>query len=318
MITNEDFHVGLGLPRSGKTLSQIENELLPEILAGMTVYSNTWINLELENNITYHEFEEIKHVRNCIVHMDEICHVFDPRDWQNESKEVRDFWQLHGHRHVGLITNTQHISLVPKSALIEVSRYFMCEKLWNSDMIKNIFPNFPWVVVQETELSLQEIKALDSGFIAKNYSEDDDDDDMKFSSEDSKSYWFNKTKLMHRELNDLKKELIHWYCPICKQRQGELIPKNESEKYADFNEKKGWTQLLLKNELVPKCPKHKNINLEIKESGIYDSYYEFEVIEKEVEFRPFYKAIKEVPFRGRLSERQLELKNKLEKSFETN
>jgi len=309
MITNEDFHLGLGLPRSGKTLSQIEI-LLDEILNDIEVYSNTWINLDLPTVHLYSEFEEIAHLRNCVVHIDEICHILDPRDWASESKDVRDFFQLHGHRHVGLITNTQHISLVPKSALIEVSRYFMCEKLWNSELTRRLFPNFPWIVVNETEMTLQEIKAEENGYTFKN-NFDDEDDEWTMESGSDKTIWFNKNEIMHRELNDLKKELVHWYCPKCKQRQGQVIKKEDSELYAEFDRKKGIKVKKIDDILIPSCPKHK-CKLEIKESGIYDSYYEFERIEKEIVFRPYYKAVKEMPYKGRLSAAQLELKNKLE------
>lgn len=314
MLTNEDFHLGLGLPRSGKTLTQIENFVLPELLNDIVVYSNTWINLDLPNCKLYTEFEEVERVRNCIVHMDEICQVLDPRDWANESRGVRAFFQLHGHRHVGLITNTQHISLVPKSALIEVSRFFMCEKIWNTGLINSLFPNFPWIVVEETELTLTEIKAEEKGYTIKNY---EDDDDLEFGGGEANNIWFKKDKLMHRELNDIKKELIHWYCPTCKQRQGPLVGKNDSAAFADFDKRKGWKQREdLKLEQIPRCPKHTEQNLEIKESGIYDTYFEFEVIEKEIEFKPFYKTVRQVPYRGKLSDRQAEMKRNLEDSFE--
>jgi len=56
MLTPEDFHLGLGLPGAGKSISQGENEVLPALLSGEEVYSNTWINLELENNHYYCEF----------------------------------------------------------------------------------------------------------------------------------------------------------------------------------------------------------------------------------------------------------------------
>jgi len=45
---------------------------------------------------------------------------------------------------------------------------------------------------------------------------------------------------------------------------------------------------------------------------MYDTDYEFKTQEKSIIFRPFVKQLKEVPFRGRLSEEATKLKQELE------
>lgn len=163
-INGEVCEVSLGLPGQGKTLSQTENIVIPSLLDGIDVYVNYWINCNLENYHYFRDFEEIKDVRNCIVVFDELCHVLDPRHWDAGVSGQR-FFQLHRHRHVDIIGNTQHVSLIAKTALIEVSRFVMCEKILNGSFINLFFPKFPWLVIKELEMTLKEIKLEDSNYV---------------------------------------------------------------------------------------------------------------------------------------------------------
>lgn len=74
--------IRLGLPGSGKTLSQIEEDILNCLLDGEEVWSNTWINY-IGPNLHYYrneDFEELAPtLRNCVIVMDEIQRVLEPR-----------------------------------------------------------------------------------------------------------------------------------------------------------------------------------------------------------------------------------------------
>jgi len=304
-ISGEIFEMRLGLPGSGKTLSQTELIVLPALLDGLEVYVNYWINCNLENYHYFNQFEEIQNVRNCLVVFDEMCKILDPRDWEKEGSVVRDFFQLHRHRHIDIYGNTQHISFIAKTALAEVDRFYMCDKMWNGDLFRALFPKFP-IVIQETQMTLKEIKLEEAGYIVR------EEDVEEFAVGNSKNYWFRQSKLMHKELDPIKQEFVHWHCSKCNQRQLEQIPANKTEEIAEST-KKGW--ILRPDVEVPTCPKHKNHFLQLVPSTMYDTDYEFITIEKEVYFKPFTKALKEVPFRGRLSPEQVELQQKLEEWY---
>ena len=164
-VQSDKFEMRLGLPGSGKTLTQTELIVLPALLEGLDVYVNYWINCNLENYHYFADFDEIKNVRNCLVVFDEMCKVLDPRDWEKEGSVVRDFFQLHRHRHIEIYGNTQHISFVAKTALAEVSQFFMCDKEFDG-FISDVIPFFP-VVIRETPMSLKEIKLEEAGYIMR-------------------------------------------------------------------------------------------------------------------------------------------------------
>lgn len=298
----------LGLPRSGKTLNMTEHCILPHLISGVDVWSNYWINWNLPNIHFWNDKEELYPLRNCVVAMDEIGRVADPREYASEDGNWRAFWQMHGHNHVDLVFNTQHISLVAKSCLIVVDKFYMCEKGWNGAVIKNLWPNFPWVVVHTDQLSLNDVKLLDVPIIGDN----DETIQMKNISEDTD--WFNKKKLLHRELNDFKSEFVHWRCPQCQSRQGASIPKDQTEEICYFDKKLD-RYVLFEDVIAPKCPKHRDQFLDLTESAMYDTDYKLEIIESDVVFKPYVKTLKEVPFRGSLSDSQLLTKKSLERKF---
>jgi len=303
-VQSDKFEMRLGLPGSGKTLTQTELIVLPALLEGLDVYVNYWVNCNLENYHYFSDFDEIKNVRNCLVVFDEMCKVLDPRDWEKEGSVVRDFFQLHRHRHIEIYGNTQHISFVAKTALAEVSQFFMCDREFDG-FLSSVIPFFP-VVIRETPMSLKEIKLEEAGYIMR------DDDVEEFSVGKSQSYWFRQKKLQHHELDNIKQELIHWHCSKCNQRHLNQIPANQTEVIAQKT-RRGW--VVRPDVEIPNCPKHKNHPLEIKESAIYDTDYEFITVEKDVYFKPFTKALKEVPYRGRLTDTQLEYQKNLEQRY---
>jgi len=150
MIQSDKFEMRLGLPGGGKTLTQNELIVLPALASGIEVYVSYWVNTNQPNYHYFSDFEEVQGVRNCVVVFDEMCHILDPRNWDKEGGSVRDFFQLHRHRHVEIYGNTQHISFIAKTALVEITKYIMCDKGFNSDIFRFLFPSFPWIVVNST------------------------------------------------------------------------------------------------------------------------------------------------------------------------
>lgn len=302
-ISGEIFDIRLGLPGKGKTLSLTEDVVIPALKSGLDVYCNYWINWNKPNLHLYNDIEEILNVRNCVVVMDEIGKLLDPRNWESENGNIRAFYQLHRHRHVDIRGSTQHISLIAKTALIEVDEFIMCDKIMDGWLLKALWRNFPWIVIIEERMSLKEVKSLDSEFIIKDTGEN-------FVALDREWKFYNKKKLLHKELDENKEELIHLYCNKCAQRQGEQIKKEDTEKWAKKNKKGFWEPL---NRDYGYCPKHKKEKLIIRESGMYDTDYEFPIKEKDVIFKAYTKGIKEIPFKGILSSNQLKIKERLEK-----
>jgi len=175
----------------------------------------------------------------------------------------------------------------------------MCSKSFDFDW-------WPWLVIHEQEMTLKEVKQEDSDFVQ--YNEYSDFESVGMMS----TKWIRKKDLFHYEFNEHKEELLYHYCPLCCQRQEPKILKGDSEVYATYKNKKRLK--LLPNSDRPKfyCPKHKEQELQIFESGMYDTDYEINLPEKQVVFKPYYKALKEVPFRGSLSQSQMTAKRILE------
>lgn len=312
-LDGDIFTIRLGLPGEGKTLAQTEQDVLPLLTAGLEVYCNYWINWEGPNFHLFTDMEEIIYLRNCVVVIDEIATLMDPRDYSSESKALRIFFQQHRHRAVDIVANTQHLSLIPKTALIEVKTFLHCTKSWSGWLLKSFFPGFPWIVVREEELTPVDLKKMENGSyrVQDENGDDEDEDFTEYSVKNSETFWFNKKALYHRELNDFKIELVHRFCPKCKARQGEQILKDKTYDFAIFDIRKD-KYVLLEGVDLGFCPKHKTQPLEIRESGLYDTRYEVVPNVPEVVFRPFFKTLKEAPYRGVLTEEQLSQKRQLE------
>jgi len=196
IINGEVFDVRLGIPGSGKTILQNEFSAIPALLENLNVYSNYWINWKHDNLKIYSDLEDIVHIRNAVLLIDEIARVSDPRHWESESANVRAFFQLHRHYHVDIHSNTQHISLVPKTALIEVDRFLYVDKAFNGWLTKLLFPNFPFLVFTEEQMTLKEIKHLDSDFIIQSF----DDTEFNFDIGSKDMHFFKKQKTKKTKL----------------------------------------------------------------------------------------------------------------------
>lgn len=269
MVNGEIFEIRIGLVGSGKTLTQTELVVLPYLKEGIDVYCNYWINWAgiwtVDDDFpqghfvqNFHYFEDINdvlHVRNCVVVFDEIQQVLDPRAYDKESLEVRRFFQQHRKHHVDIYGTTQHISLIAKSALIIIDRFIMCEKKYSTGIFSGI--NLPFISITETDMTLSEIRQLDSTYTFSSFS-DDDDSDISFSVVDSHTYTFFKRRLLHFDLDKNKREFFHYYCPLC------AFTVHDLDMSLSFDEL---------SSLAPFCDRHKTQKLAVRDSSMYDTNY---------------------------------------------
>jgi len=320
MIEGTRCIIRLGKPGCGKSLDQTEQDVLPMLKAGVDVYCCYWINwtgIEEEDGTirqnfhyfppTRRGFDSIKDKRNCVVVFDELAQIFDPRDWSEEGSEVRRWFQLHRHFHVDIIANTQDVSLVAKSVGIVADEWQLIENIGDGWLMRYILAwlNRPRIRIKKEYLTWQQLKKMANGW--------ESGEDVAIDGE-----WqhvnYRIDKLIHRELEEQKEELIHTYCDKCMSRQGERIGKKQTESMAVFSlEKKEW-------ELKEKryCPKHKDNELIIKESGLYDTDYTPETDEIEVEFKAFVpspKGYRMIEEKGLLSDAQNQYKQEMTEKY---
>jgi len=271
MIEGARCEIRLGLPGCGKSLDQTENPVLDHLLNGEQVYCCYWLNWNQPN---YHyftpgDFEAIKNLRNCVVVFDELAQSFEPRDWENESKDVRRFFQLHRHHHVDIYANTQDLSLVAKTIGIVADEWVLCDRIERGWLRKGFLKLFgiEEISISKEYLNLQQLKKIANGW--------EIGEDVALDIE-TRVVNYKKEKLKHIELDEYKIELIHWHCDQCGGRQGEIILRGKTDNIATYNEKlKEWVSK------EPKyCPKHPGELLKIKETGLYDTDYEPEQIER--------------------------------------
>jgi len=295
--------IRLGLPGSGKTLDQTEQDVLPHLLSGEEVWCSYWLNWSLPNYHYFTEFEEVEHLRNAVVVFDEIGQILPARAWENEGLRVQLFFQLHRHRHIDIIANTQDVSLVSKTVGIVANSWIFCQNVnsWFWDFVRTIFFFRHKVDILKSDVSYQGLKKMANGWELEQVLETDEQARRKSYSIES---------LTHEELNPYKIEVVHKYCSLCAMRQGSQILSGDTLRVCDYNEKKKTYTLK-----VPEfCQKHKNTLLTIRLSGLYDTDYEPPIIDKPVKFVPMipspagYTSIK---YSGRLSEAQLEAKKAL-------
>jgi len=300
MIEGSIFSIRLGLPGSGKSLGLVEEDLLPHLLGGEEVWCNFWINWKgiwtiddehpegyWRQNLhffTSDEFEDLAPtLRNCVLIMDEIGQVMEPRAWEQESGNIRRFFQLHRHHHVDIYGTTQDLSLVAKSAWIVVDEWILCHKT-NKTIFGKVFDKILGRVtfrVGYQDVTYQELKKMAAGWENAEESESG-------IGVGGRIRWkrYDIIKLEHEELNDNKLELEHWKCEKCNGRQEDL-------------EKDGY------------CPKHRKEKLIKIKSGIYDSDYDLPIKEKDISFVAMIDCPagwRKIPYKGALTKEQIEKK----------
>lgn len=310
--TGEVFDMYLGLPGAGKSLVINETVVLPALLSGEQVFSTYWVNWNKSNFSVFKEVDEADTFRNCLCVFDELGDVMNPREWEKETSSSRRFFMLHRHRYVDIVGNTQHISLIAKSARIQVDRFFMCEKSGLTRFFGFFGGLFPYLVINLHHMTLSDIQLLDMA----NYRDSDYVDEKPFKSLSVETVYFNIKRLYHPELDQFKQEYVHYYCPLCCHRQGIPIPKDETGAFA-FRHKSGlWLQRPDTEGKVGFCEKHTGQFLEIRPTAMYDSHYEPDVADVKISFVPMTEISvkKRIPYRGSLSSLDSDLLRRLNNS----
>lgn len=289
MIEGSIFSIRLGLPGSGKSLGNCEEDLLPHLLAGEEVWTNYWVNYKGPNLhfFTADEFDELAPtLRNCVLVMDEIGQVMEARAWEQESGNIRRFFQLHRHHHVDIYGTTQDVSLVAKSAWIVVDEWILCHKIERTwwDNFVDWLRNSKSFRVGYQDVTYQELKKMAAGW------ENSMDSEFGGVGGDIRIKRYDINKLLHTELDDVKSELEHYRCNKCcgRQEKGEF------------------------------CPKHKEELLEIVKSGMYDTDYDIPIKEKEVRFvakTPSPAGYMWIDAKFPLSDNQINQKQKLKENW---
>jgi len=271
----------LGLPGAGKTLSVVENELIPRYLLGQLVRSNTFINLKGIKYFT--EAEELKEFKNCVCFVDEIGQFIDPYAWKDMSYEVRRWFSNHRKFHVDILSTTQDISQICKPARILISDYVFTQNDSNTFLSDLLGFRSKTLCFIQKHLSYQDLSRLSRGLGASGAdSEVEADSDLESYSESisfnevdlpkeikPEKVYYNTSKLIHHELDDFKIELVHYYCPKCFGRQHVQILKADTLDVCDYNPK----TRQYKSKIDVYCPNHPAQLLELRESGIYDTDY---------------------------------------------
>jgi len=294
---------GLGLTGSGKTCDQTEQYVLPAILAGRRVAVNWWINLDYPNIKYYNDWEEIKDLKNYFIGIDEVTDIADPRSWADEAGEFRRWWRLHRKHHLDIVFNTQDISLVAKTIgiLAHTWEYYRTAE--------NPFEKlFKRVSMEYCAMTYQELKKMAAGWDLTGIIE---------AQGEFQTINYPIRRLLHHELDDHKIELIHRYCPDCDGRQGKQIKRGEEKEVCHLEGKKGKETWALNEREV--CPDH-GTDLQIRESGIYDTDQEIEIKEVKGVWRyyvPSPEGMIMVEYKGTLSENQTKERDKLNLSLKT-
>lgn len=307
------IQIRLGKTGSGKTLDQTIQEVIPRLINGEEVYSCYWLNWKGSNfhYFVADDFEAIESVRNATIVFDEVAQSFDPREWEKESSGVRRFFQLHRKRHNDIIANTQDISLVAKTIGILAHEWILIEKVeetWIDKLIERFTGKKVIVKLDKSIMSYQRLKKLAVGF-------EIGETEIERGEIAIENINYKEWDIVRPDLDEYKEELVHRYCPQCRQRQGRQIKAEDTEKECRRGEKGEDEWVLINKEY---CPKHKEQELIIRKSGMYDTDYEPERKGKEVIWKPFIespKGYRMIEWKGYLTEKQeIEKKEKMKKN----
>jgi len=289
-LEGSKFLLFIGLPGAGKTLSAVEEVVIPAYLSQIKIYSNTWINLQSINYI--YDPEDFCKLRNCLLVIDEIGQIVDPYAWKDLSWAVRSFFQNHRRYNVSIVATTQDISFIAKPARVLVSEFIFCENV--SD--KGLFSQFSSTVsIKQKTLTFNDLKKLQAGIGSKTLKENEDEemadmfsediDDLLESTEmeiDVRDVNYSKKDLAHKELDPYKLEFYHYFCPQCYSRQYQDIPRGTEFKHIYYNKKNK-----PKLKINTFCPAHPLQRLELRVSSAYDSEYLVQFPQKDIVWKPY-------------------------------
>jgi len=265
----------LGLTGSGKSLSAVENHVIPDLVRSRSVYSNTWINWKSDNLKLFTSWQDLHDVRNSLIFIDEVGDFLDPIAWKEFSKEDKNVIRYHRKRGNDLVYTAQDISDVAKTVRVKSHKYFLCEATPDSDIVKWFFKTFlgyERVCFNTLMLTFKDLKKLSLGVgsPAIDKTSDLDDDENSFSEDISdirenlayskdqpkpETLKYKISTLLHKELNDYKINFFGYWCDDCRAFK-QYIDKLDSP--------------------ALNCPSHPDLIMSIKPLAMYDTNAELE------------------------------------------
>lgn len=286
----------LGLTGAGKTLSLMEEVVIPALLRGDKVVSNFWINWAGDNLSYFNDIEELKEVRNSIIVIDEIGDILDPIAYKDYTDDIKRIFRYHRKRKNIIYGTIQDISEVAKTVRIKVHSWVLFQSRPDGSFINwffNKFFGYTRVRFNRLELSFNDLKKLTLGIGSPAIESSEDEEEEGFSEDLSdlssklddeikpelKTY--NSKKLQHLELDEFKLVLEKPFCPFCQ----------------------GFTEDIIKKNDLIFCSVHSYQEVFISPVGMYDTDFELPIKDVSLVWKPFYYTSKKVlsPYRSSLS-----------------
>ena len=145
----------LGLTGSGKTLSAVQNEVIPALEMGRDVWVNIWLNYKHPNLHYFEEWEDLHDVKNSLIFVDEVGDLLDPYNWADYSKLDKNVIRYHRKRFNDLIITSQDISQISKSIRIFIHIWVLCQNGSNflTDFFYKLFFRSDVAVVKTLDFS---------------------------------------------------------------------------------------------------------------------------------------------------------------------
>lgn len=290
----------LGLTGAGKTLSLVQNEIIPALLVGRSVATNIWLNYKGSCYIPIFCKEDLHSIRNSLIAIDEVGDCYDPYDYLNYSKEDKEVFSYHRKRRNNIVFTAQDISQVAKALRTKIHTWVLCQS--GSSFFVSWFYKFflktPVAVVRSMELRFADLKTLALGLgsfdlnskidkiddVEQNdFSESFADDEKVSSKKDivlpkiSTKYYTNK----HFFPKELESFRIYDYGVYC----------SECSDFLEYLEEKDISKIDITSYI---CPVHKlsENNLSIMPAPFYSTTEEIKNPNKDFIVKTLYKKTK--------------------------
>lgn len=288
----------LGLTGGGKTLSMIQNEVIPALAMGREVWSNVWLNYNGSNLHYFNDKDDLHNVKNALIVIDEIGDVYDPYLYLEFSKEDKNVFAFHRKRRNDIIYSSQDISQVFKVCRTKTHFFYLNEAgggILVSLFYKLIFRSSV-AVVRTMELGFSDLKLLALGLgsfnlnskiesidspDSKDFSEITfDDDSRKVNLPKIKTKYYTDKDFLCSLLSDYRINLWGVFCSLC----GDFVK---------LLDEKDITKI---NVLDYVCLAHDKFKeyLIIKPVPFYSSTEEIKIPEKDIIIKKYVKTTKEI------------------------
>jgi hypothetical protein len=199
-----------GIPGSGKTLylAKLVQQMLKN---GEEVWSYFKCRFNDSRVKYFREIEEIQHIKNANIILDEAQIWFNAREWDKFPKALQYALQLNRHHGVDMWGATQDISQIEKQYRDKIQNFYEVYKVFGTEIRKNKMPKHPWGVFALRKMSPSEVKLAESHRKILGY---------KVFFADKKLFDFYDTLADY----ELEKEVFTYYvkvnvCSVCKHKE---------------------------------------------------------------------------------------------------